>query len=152
MPPGWHRTWPEAGVGHPGEEKEQDVDGLDCSQRGLRDVDVPGVDAEQDGEPRASTTGAWPGQRSDEKCRRSEDRGDAASPGTRLHLALPPATGPLSRCLFRLAQFRCSWRIPIQVISGPSSRNAPFGFTCPDHRMRVPATTGSNISVYSMSA
>lgn len=52
-----------------------------------------------------------------------------------------------SRCFFRLIHIRCSWRTPIQVITGPSSLKAPLGRTCPDHRIRVPAPAGSNVSV-----
>ena len=40
-----------------------------------------------------------------------------------------------------------SWRIPIQVITGPSSLKTPLGRTCPDQRIRVPAAAGSNLSV-----
>ena len=59
----------------------------------------------------------------------------------------PGAGGAASRCSFRLVHIRRSWRIPIQVITGPSSRKAPLGRTCPDHRIRVPTAAGSNISV-----
>jgi hypothetical protein len=52
-----------------------------------------------------------------------------------------------SKCRFRLAQIRCSWRLPSQVISGPSSPNAPLGRTSPAHRIRVPPPAGSNRSV-----
>jgi hypothetical protein len=54
--------------------------------------------------------------------------------------------GAASRCCFRLAQIRCSWRMPSQVITRPSSRKAPLGRTWPDHRIRVPAAAGSNVS------
>jgi len=59
---------------------------------------------------------------------------------------VPYSGGAASRCFFRLVQIRSSWRMPSLVITGPSSRKAPLGWTCPDQRMRVPAGAGSNLS------
>ena len=55
--------------------------------------------------------------------------------------------GVASKRFLRLVHIRCSWRMPIQVISGPSSRKPPLGRTWPDHRIRVPVAVGSNVSV-----
>ena len=57
------------------------------------------------------------------------------------------AAGAASSGFFRLVHIRCSWRAPIQVITGLSNLTAPFGRTCPDHRIRVSAAAGSNLSV-----
>jgi hypothetical protein len=45
-----------------------------------------------------------------------------------------------------------SWRRPSRLISGVSSRVAPFGRTTHAQRILVPPGTGANVSIPAMSA
>ena len=49
-------------------------------------------------------------------------------------------------------QIARSWRRPIRLITGVSSRLAPFGRTTHDQRILVPPGTGAKVSVPRMSA
>ena len=42
-----------------------------------------------------------------------------------------PVLAVLFEVFLQAVDIRCSWRIPIQVITGPSSLNTPLGRTCP---------------------
>jgi heavy metal translocating P-type ATPase len=66
-----------------------------------------------------------------------------------------PAGGPAAGTLLVLAassrrlmpvQIICSCRLPSHMTSGASSRRPPLRRTCPDHRIRVPAGTGSKVT------